>query len=511
MRSSPNGNRCFFLVADVYEIVGITPHPQFFYPGGKGLLAANLDVPENTDPYLKWTVDEDTVLEGYVLDGTDVVQISVPERDGVYSIKLELFPIGPDPANLITYEYSSSIALEAQFFVSGNQRIELHELYPEENYYSLFHFRGEAHDWGYGNLEGDTFELGDPSLAVLDGLFGFYLDGTTGFQVDHVILPTAEGTLQPFSFSVRFALTGGENAGSLLTVLNDAGEQYCRLGFVEDGDLAFEIGEVQSILAGTYLPAGTATSITVSIIPDGETIRFLWFVNGLFVHDDAEPYESLPHILAGSSMFGGPNGFVGIIDELGIFYVQGDDGPKLDTEVYSRAMKRQFGNDYIFAEGFDGLSVPDQPGIAFVGDIENMQVDGNRILLPPDSRMVLNDLPTDFDSFTVELECEIPFPTTATLVLTGMDSGTELFLYGFDGTVHTPDEKELDVEPQASLRFDFVQTVDGLQFISDQSLIFLDSIAEEDYSLTLSVGSDAEPLGLESVLVTKNRSQLLQQ
>lgn len=502
----------FFLTTEAYEIIGVTPYPQFFYPGGKGLLVANLDIPENTDSYLKWIFEDETILEGYVMDGTDIVQISVPDRDGVYSIKLELFPLGPDPANFVTFEYSSSVALEAQVFVSSNQSVDtVHELYPEENYYSLFHFRGEFGDWGYGDAEASIVEIGNPTLAVLDGLFGFYLDGSTGFQIDQVIVPTVDGYLQPFSISSRFAVTNVENANSLLTILTDEAEPYSRLGFNEEGDLRFNIGDAYSILSGSYLTAGMPRNLTISIVPDAENIRFLWFVDGLYIHDDTVPYTAPLRILKGTSIIGGQEGFTGIIDELGIFYVQGEDGPKLDTEIFSRAMKRKFGNDYVFAEGFDGLSLPDQANLTFDGDADGIEVDGNRLLLPPTSQMQLKEIPIAFDSLSLELEYETPAPVTATLSLDSMDSGSELFTYRFDGTVLLPGNDTFTIEPLPTLRFDFIQTDAGLEFVLNQSSIFIGPIAESDFSISIAIESSSESLGLVSMLITKNRVQLLEQ
>ena len=387
----------FFFVTKEYAIAGLTPYPQFFYPGGKGLVLADLKVPEDADPYLRWTSSGEILLEGRLSERADALQLDVPDREGIYSLELEVFPFGPRTAEIFTFQ--SPIVLEAQFFVSKDQDEETAELYPDENYFSLFHFRGEHIDWGTYRTGNDATAIGDPEIALVDGIFGFRFDDYHGFAVDDILIPIVDYLIKPFSFSMRYA---PEHAtGEFYSVSQEDGDTVFSVGYSDEGILFAKVQNVTSSIAGKPVATVGASELTVSIVPGADSIRFLWFLNGFLMSDDVKPYESAPIAAAGRTVIGGTEGFRGVIDEIGIFYRITDEGVEVDTEVYARAMERQYGEDLVFAEGFDGLKLVEQ--INYVGAEGDVSVDGGSLFLANGSEIELPPISAGFEMLSITL------------------------------------------------------------------------------------------------------------
>jgi hypothetical protein len=57
-----------------------------------------------------------------------------------------------------------------------------------------------------------------------------------------------------------------------------------------------------------------------------------------------------------TTRFAGIGGFEGLVDELGVYSLQSDDGAAVDPEQYSRSMELEYGKFLMYAEGFDGES-----------------------------------------------------------------------------------------------------------------------------------------------------------
>lgn len=408
----------FFYTTEVYEIESIAAYPQIFYPGGSGLVLADLDVPEGADPYLRWSLSGEVVKSDLLSNGADTLQLDVPEREGVISILLEVFPFGPaaeseedTASDGSAFAFPSFISLEAQFFVSSTQEVDEFELGPEEYYYSLFHFRGETVDWGYhGN--GDSAEaIGFPTLAIGGSSFGYLLDGSSGFVVDEALLPfgrteepasdAAGGplVLEAFSFSARFVLLTAK--GSLFRVEDSSGRTLFSVNFDADGQLAAAIGSAVSAPVQAALPDGY-NELTLTIIPGDASIRVLWFVNGELVADEVTAYEPVEDPGAGTTYIGGLNGIHAIIDEIGIYHRVTDDGHLVDAEVFTRAMERLFGNDLVLAEGFDGTHLPEY--IVYDTSAGEYVIGGGSLILPPGGSVQFDAVPDYFETLSITIE-----------------------------------------------------------------------------------------------------------
>ena len=194
----------FFFVEGDYEIRGIESYPPVILPGSTALLRADIAFPDEADPFLRWSQNDLLIAKGPVSDGLDRVFWPAPDEVGVYSIRLDIFPVAPVSATQ-DYRFASSNFMTSKLYVSHKGSVSLAELSPEESYYTLLHFRGNARDLGVGAREGE-FEIslegtavGKPELLAVDEGFAFRLDRNSGFRLQRLVLPVQDGALLPFT------------------------------------------------------------------------------------------------------------------------------------------------------------------------------------------------------------------------------------------------------------------------------------------------------------------------
>jgi hypothetical protein len=101
----------------------------------------------------------------------------------------------------------------------------------------------------------------------------------------------------------------------------------------------------------------------------------------------------------GSTRLGGSDGFVGIIDEFGVYFRDAAGEPAVYSDMYRDARRRELGSTLVYAEGFDSGALPEnstargrvrsEQGVLILGE-------GARLTLPP--------LPLDGDVLVAEIE-----------------------------------------------------------------------------------------------------------
>ena len=511
-----DNNSLFFFVSEEYRIRAITAYPQIFYPGGRGLVIADLDIPENSNPYLRWSSEDTEIYAGTLNEGADRLQLEVPDREGIYTIELEIFPfepgqvLGADTENESGngeqkpgFDFVSDISLEAQFFVSAAQDIDDAELGPEKDYYSLFHFRGESVDWGYNSNGSVAAPIGMPVLDITRGIFGFRLDGSTGFTVDDIILPVVDGYIQPFSYSARLVVEALN--GSVTKMTDGNGDFVFSIEFSEGVLTAAVLDTVSSITPVIY--EGNGADLTLTVLPEPGTIRYLWFVDGVLLGDDEFVYIPQKIAPGGLTVIGGDEGMYGVLDELGVYYKLTNEGPEVDIEVFEKAMERMYGSDLVFAEGFDGPRLPDT--IEFTGGEETFMIDGGSLLLPPGASIGISSFPDEFESFIVEIALakptgqqeEITGESTeaAPIGLKFVDSASGVALVDLEGDTVTADEN-------GDLSLAFISAGDNVT-VMYRDVTYPVEYTEDGLRLVIENRGENGELEIKSVLVFKNRIQ----
>ncbi len=496
----------FYVTAEEFAVSGITPYPPVFYPGGEALLIADLDVPDNSDPFLRWRSSGEVVAEGSVSEGSSRIVIDVPDREGVFSVQLELFPVGDE---VPPYEILSTIALEAQFFVSANQRPELHELGQEEEYVSLFHFRGETRDWGRDAPAEtpDVTGIGDPVLELADQTFGYGVEPGEGFSVGRSILPVGEEGLKSFSLSIRLIY---RRPGTLLRVYDEYGVDYAKVSVDEDNTPVLQIGETVSSPDTVGLERDVADELTVSVIRKDGEIRLLWFVSGLLVAEESVEYQPIDWPEEMTTDIGGAGGFAGLLDELGLFSSANEIGDEVDTGVFARAMLLEYGSDLLYAEGFDGTSIPEQISVTRPEDTTSSgdTVERGALVLDPGMRAVLPMIPLSFDTVRIDLGIlESLEGVSASFAVAGGSSAVELVRYRTDVGYVAGDAVLAPPRKDEAVRIDLQRRDESFGLISDNMVFELGNVGDDDVNLVVTIENEgvSAPLLVDTLLIVKNR------
>ena len=106
----------FFYTAGTYDILGVSSYPPTIMAGHETVIQADLLFPPGANPYIRWSRDDTILAKGSLSEGLQSITWMAPEEEGVYSIRVELFPVPPPTGT--DFSFSSSLALTAQLYVS---------------------------------------------------------------------------------------------------------------------------------------------------------------------------------------------------------------------------------------------------------------------------------------------------------------------------------------------------------------------------------------------------------
>ena len=202
-------------------------------------------------------------------------------------------------------------------------------------------------------------------------------------------LPVDGGSLNPFtaSFGVSFdsfsatnnLLVASTSDGSFSFTVSVDGTTHAPQAVIQAAGQSVSIP-----WSGPGLLTGQRYLLSLSIVPQGQTVTGLWFVNGDLISSRTVPFTSPALRQDGTTVIGGPNGFAGVIDEFGVFYRDDQGRASSDPAQYLRAAQRRYGQSLVFADGFESAYLP-----------AGMSTEGKAVMapgaltLPPDSALVL--------------------------------------------------------------------------------------------------------------------------
>jgi hypothetical protein len=337
------------------------------------MLRAGITAPEGSDPYLRWKLGDTVAAEGYLSEGARLFSWIAPDVEGIYSVSLELFPVRPTEE----MAFSSEIRMVTEMYVTSEPKPDRNELQPEENYYSLFHFRGNTMDTGYRNNPGKASLVGAPELRLEGETYGYYLDGDSGFSVRDLLLPFEGTALQPFSLVLKGILDPFASDQTFFTAAADDGSFSFRVGTDAAGRLqavftnneATAISTVPAAAEGRFQKSEEeAETIILSVVSDRQPVTLLWYSGDSFLHGDVLSFKTELGNTAGKAVIGGAKGFTGLLDEFGIYHNRRSTESSIIENMYEASLADEFGLDLRFAEGFDGYALPEH--IEYTGGVD---------------------------------------------------------------------------------------------------------------------------------------------
>jgi hypothetical protein len=419
--------RSFFYIAGEYKILGITSYPPTIMAGHESVIEADLQYPDGGNPYIRWSQDDTILATGPVSEGFHRITWAAPEEEGVYSIRVEMFPV-PPPAGR-NFSFSSFLSLTAKLYVSAESILTEDELVPEESYYSLFHLNGSLANTGVLGTEAvqkEARSVGDASLSTEGGIMGYKLGAGGGILYPLNVLPILNGKLPPCTVTFKLIPAGKSEGQVLLSVSDQAGKFRFRMFFDNDGQLVATLGYREILLSlpsNIYkLEENLHYRLDLSLVPVESGLQALWFLDG--EQTASVTVTPLPSDLPadGETTIAGENGFAGTITEFGVYFRDEFNRPSVDPGIYKEAMTRKYGRLLVLAEGFEGMYLPDPNGWR-LEPADEAYLRGGQLILTDSSSLTLPyfELGKTDTAFTVEFFGEVPVGSTVALQWEGAE------------------------------------------------------------------------------------------
>ena len=492
--------REFFVTASGYIIKSINSYPPVLYPGGGGLLSADTDCGESGDCWLRWTLDGNVIAQGAASDGLRNIEIAAPATAGVYSLSLEVFPFNPPTE--AGYGFESGVIKTLPVYVNTDQKTGINEFGPDEDFYTLFHFRGSpvnsapAEKSGIEKLEA----FGAPGIAVRNGILGYDIGRGSGFKTDAMMIPVAEGSLQSFSLMLSLVPVSSGYSGRLLGTGTEDGEVSVSIDALADG----RVSGILSVYGQEYsvstsepvLDADRYSSVSFAIQPSEEALRLYIFNNGMpgaeaLYGTGTESAPGWQHIdiegMNGFTRLPGSDGLEFLVDEFGVYY-RGTTESAVDPGMFRRSMELEYGNSLVYADGFDGVS----EGIVFTEDAAAYE-DSCLVIQPGFSA----EFPPLYPGYE---ELQFVLNTRGTV-----GEGLELRLYADSSSSEAASLTLSDVPEQDDLSFSILFTPQSLIIIDQQGNEIPSEFPGDFSSVSYSLFNNnlSEQAVIDSVLITR--------
>jgi hypothetical protein len=399
----------FFYSREDLSIRGLTPYPNVFAPGGQGLIF--IDADGSDESWIRWSIDNEIIEEGYFGNYEEGFIWQAPLLEGVYGLRMELFPEEPLYTKNGTYSFISPLKSELEIFVTSMSENNPMDLYPPESYSTLIHFTGLVVDEGTNFNNIDT--VGFPVIKRQENKLGYYLQDNSGFILDGNILPVVDNKLMPFSLTFVHCIDSPQIDTSFLNI---ADEQDSIFSIKSDssGFFVLELFQLnESVKHTTKISPEKYNEITLSVIPVDNSITFLWYGDGILL--STNNYNFINEIPNGSfkTIISGENGFEGLLDEFGVFTKDEKARNNIDNFIFNRKIFRESHNPdkIIAAYGFDGLFLDNS---SLETSLWNVIVDYKSILnfLETDFSFSYLYIDIDFEEISKDTELHIIFPDT---------------------------------------------------------------------------------------------------
>lgn len=318
------------------------------YTDSKIILESKIIYDDYIDPYLVWTINGESISEGYLSEGYNSIIWDTEQRYGFMDIHLNLFPYK------ILDSIDSDSVVDFSFIVNPLDK-NLYDGKLLSHYKKLLYFNGNYIDEADRFLSSYNYE--DPSPLIYDKYYGMEIGSDLGFITSDSIFPdlSEEGLLKNFSLIIDFFPLDSED-GYLIKTSN--GSLNSDL-YVENGSLQYSYGFENVIELGT-LDINTATKVVISYVVSENGYNIFYYYNGELINssdweiinDDKESVEESSFQVGGSSDI---IGFSAILSNISV-YVVDDYG---FNNIYPDNLKDEVGNStYKIINGFNSVYTP---------------------------------------------------------------------------------------------------------------------------------------------------------
>ncbi len=252
--------------------------------------------------------------------------------------------------------------------------------------------------------------------------------------------------------------------------------------------------------------------ITLSIHPLGNEYQVSWFVNGVRTASETVFFPQLVFPEDTVSTIGGSTGFRGIIDEFGIYYKDAEGRMSVNPDVYREAMEYRLGGDLLFAEGFDGLFLPET--VEYTGDVQSAE---GFLLVGPGSSLSIPDFEIANEYVIFQLGLSKFSPETRVVIAAVTSFGEENPVFEYvpgSGSVLLPDGREvIPVNSGEFQGFTLEHNSPELLLVNGDKKISLATGFPDSIILTLSLQNRSEELSceLDTILIQREQNRIVKE
>ncbi len=480
----------FFYVEGSYRILGITSYPPIILPRTDTLLKAELSIPDGSNPYIRWSQDGNLIAQGSLAQGLDKINWPAPDKEGIYTILMELFPFAPPPGN--EYSFRSATTLRAELYILSHTILQESDLQPENSYFSLFHFNGDLKDSGVSSKEkqgtvpaGELEFIGNPTLVTIQDTVGYRLSAADGFYLPRLILPVKDGLLLPFTLTMGLLTETVEPDGKLIRVRSRDDSLNLVVFFDSSGSPAVKIRITdQEITAPSRFADFNKNQehfISLSVLPLEDYISIQWFLDGY--QSTASVFKLAAKRITGEgeTIIGGTELFSGVITELGIYFQDRQKRAAINPDIYRQAMQKKHRHNLIYAQGFDGTFLSEE--LSSQGDIKTA---GGFLVLSGDASLQLPPLAMEERGLYIELIFEPALTPESRITLRWEKSDDPFITIAGNGLISLPNVPNVPEEMLSTLK-------------TERSLtISLSPQEEETIKVVITAGAQSRELILPS-------------
>lgn len=416
-----------FVVGREFHLDGLRTYPARVHPAAVGVFQTSARGPE--EAWLQWSVDGEIVAAGPIGDGLEELEWHAPDREGVYRVKVELFPVPPPSGD--RFDFPSGLAEGADVYVSRSLSNAAEDSRDRESYYSLYRLKGDLRDDGVridfdSSRHFDGRPFGETVFRVEGDMFGYQLDGSSGFESDGLGVPFVDSSLAPFSLSLALLPFGEQSARTVYRTATADGSFEFRVETDNAGiprAMLRRNGE-EDTTSSAYpmLVPNEPSRISVSVSPGVEYTTVLWFVDGQLASIDqldigfpSSPLGDSPTSGARTRVVTEPgdvsvrdgvttvgaetDGFSGLVGEVGVYFRDSQERLSTDDGLFRDAMESRFASRLAYAQGFEGLFLPEE-----LETVGRVTVRTGELVLEPGSRVHFPAFLFEDEDLIVELE-----------------------------------------------------------------------------------------------------------
>lgn len=417
--------RNVFIVNSSYSLSGISSYPARVYPGSRSIFETNV---EGGNAWIQWRVNDEIVASGTVSDGYEQFEWQAPGTEGVYRVRVDLYPQAPVSSS--SYRFSSSVHESSDVYVTRSDPGDESTFGPPSSYFALFSLRGHFRDTGVrtglSDWSTEGRPIGTPRLRVENDLFGYYLDGASGVESEGLALPFIDSSLAPFSLNMVLLPEDSPASRTIFETASEDGRFALRLDTDSSGipRLRIERDGRRVTTSSRYpmLTEGESARVSVSVSPGSEHTTVMWFADGHLASIEqvdlgfsASPLGASPtraaqtrvitdeneiSVRPGYTRIGaGSGGFVGLVEEFGVYFRDEQDRLATDDALFRDAMDSRYAGRLAYAQGFEGLFMPEE-----LRTVGRVTVRAGEIELEPGSQVHFPAFLFEDEDLIVELE-----------------------------------------------------------------------------------------------------------